>query len=455
MENQHMTTNIGKRTVVNIFVGLFLQAAIALAFESGGIVSGTIAKFLLNTENVKWIFLLYGPLIAARGDIAVLAGKLGTGLHLGSVKPSFRNNTLTYKSLLASTITIAILDGFLIGVVTYVINLIIFPKGISVINPLLFFVVPIIVLTIAVLISVLITSFVSFFTFKKGLNPDVYVVPVVSAVNNILITLIFAIVLIILKPWGGETIIDGETVFAVASNSELLGTYVAILPAVLAIAAVIYIIVKFAREREFKKMLKEASFAIILSVILGSVTGVALSGGEETLIAYPQLLVAFPALIGTLADQLAITANVFITDFSTGYIEPEIKAIKKPKIWASFLGVGAAGAVITMLLCLIGSFITWNTFDVKWTISLVMIVTVLANSIGFVLVGSLIFILSIFAFKREIDPDNFAIPLASCLADLSCAGLIIALSFLILPGVGDHETSIESIKTMISVSVVR
>ena len=450
-----MASNIGKRTIVNIFLGIFLQAMIALIFESGGIVSGTIANFLLNTENVKWIFLLYGPLIAARGDIAVLAGKLGTGLHLGSIKPSFRNNTSTYRSLIASTITIAILDGFMIGIVTYIMNLIIYPIGIRNYNPLLFFVIPIIVLSITVIIATQIISLIAFLTFKRGLNPDVYVVPVVSAINNILITLIFAVVLIIFKPWGGEIIINDETVFAVATNKELLGTYIGIIPSTLAIVAVIYIIVKFAKEYEFKKMMKEAFIAIVLSVILGTITGVALSSGEEALIAYPQLLVALPAFIGTLADQVSISANVFITDFSTGYFDPKISSIKEPKLWASFLGIGSAGAVITILLCLIGSFISWNSIELFWHIPLVMIVTVLANIISFVIVGSLIFALSIFAFRREIDPDNFAIPLASCLADLTCAGLIIVFSFLILPDVGNHEAELEVVKSLVTASLFK
>ncbi len=425
-------TNIRQKTAVNLFFGIFLQAMIALVFESGGIVSGTIAKFLLETEHVKWIFLIYGPLLAARGDIAVLAGKLGTGLHLGSVKPSFRDNTDTYKSLLASTFTIAIVDGILVGVVTYSMNLILFPVGIRVLNPLLFFVIPIIVMGLVSILSAIITSAVSFFTFKKGLNPDVYVVPIMSAVNNILITVIFATVLIVLKPWGLLTNVGESSVYEIANTRDLRGTYIGLIPVALIIAGLIYVFFKNYREREYQKMMKEAIIAIVLSVVLGSITGVILSQGEEALLAYPQLLIVFPALIGTLADQVAITANVFITDFSSGLTDPEIKSAKEPKVWASFLGIGTAGIIITLLLSLIGSVILWGSIDKLWTIPLVMIVTVLANVIGYLIVGSLIFLLVIFAFKKELDPDNFAIPLAACLADLICAGAIIIFSILIL-----------------------
>ena len=166
------TSSLGKKTVVNLFFGIFLQAMIALAFDSGGIVSGTIASVAMNTQQIKWILLIYGPLLAARGDIAVLAGKLGTGLHLRAsssnscdyYKPTFRKNTPVYRSLVASTLTIAMLDAFLVGIVTYIMNLITFPADLKVYDPTLFFVIPMIVMAIAALISTQITSAVSFFT---------------------------------------------------------------------------------------------------------------------------------------------------------------------------------------------------------------------------------------------------------------------------------------------------
>ena len=74
-----------------------------------------------------------------------------------------------------------------------------------------------------------------------------------------------------------------------------------------------------------------------------------------------------------------------------------------------------------------------------------MIITVLANVLGFIIVGALIFVLSIFAFRREIDPDNFAIPLTACLADLACAGFIMVFSFIMLPGVaGSHAETLST-----------
>ncbi|MCK5047083.1 MAG: magnesium transporter, partial [Candidatus Heimdallarchaeota archaeon] len=357
------TSSIGKRTAANLFFGIFIQAMIALAFDSGGIISGVIANVAMNTQQIKWILLLYGPLLAARGDIAVLAGKLGTGLHLGTVKPSFRKNTPVYKSLVASTLTIAMLDAFLVGIVTYIMNLLIFPADLKVYNPTFFFVIPILVMTVAALISTQITSAVSFFTYKRGLNPDVYVVPVMSTVNNILITTTFAGVLAVLKPWGWKhplIEVNGQDVFAVAQGNEMLATYIAIIPAILALAGTVYIVMKNRKDHEYSKMMKEAVFAVFASAIIGTITGFILTQGEAALEHYPQLLVAFPALIGTLVDQNAIFANMLITDFSAGYTEPKIQSFRKPEVWTKFLGIGAGGIIITMFLGVIGTFIKWG-----------------------------------------------------------------------------------------------
>lgn len=444
------TSSIGKRTAVNLFFGIFIQALIALAFDSGGIVSGTIANLAMNTQMIKWILLLYGPLLAARGDIAVLAGKLGTGLHLGTVKPTFRKNTPVYRSLVASTLTIAMLDAFLVGIVTYIMNLLIFPVGVKVLNPTLFFVIPMLVMTVAALISTQITSAVSFFTYKKGLNPDVYVVPVMSTVNNILITVTFAGILAVLKPWSRETSnISGiGDFYGPASSSEMIATYIAIIPAILALVGTVFIVMKNRKDYEYQKMMKEAVFAVFASAIIGTITGFILTQGEPALEVYPQLLVAFPALIGTLVDQNAIFANMLITDFSAGYTEPKIQSFRKPEVWTKFLGIGAGGIIITALLGLVGTFIKFKEVriiseelerPIIVLMILVMIVTILANILGFIIVGSLIYVLAIFAFRREIDPDNFAIPLTACLADLACAGFIIVFSFVMLPGVaGSH-----------------
>ncbi|HUT82228.1 MAG TPA: magnesium transporter [Candidatus Bathyarchaeia archaeon] len=421
------TTELGKKTAVNLFFGIFIQALIALTFDSGGIISGTIASIAMNTKQIKWILLMYGPLLAARGDIAVLVGKLGTGLNLGTVKPTFKNNTPAYKSFLASTLTIAMFDAVLIGTVTYVMNLITFPAEYKVLNPTLFYVIPTLVLALAALISTQITSAVSFFTYKKGLNPDIYVVPIMSTTNNILITVIFAGVLFILKPWHVGEATDPFWSPALPGK-EMLPTYIAIIPAILAIAGILYIIMKKRKDHEYRKIMKESVFAVFASALIGTITGVVLTNGEKALDEFPQLLVAFPALINTLVDQTSITANILITDFSTGYVEPKLSSIKKPKVYASFLGIGAGGLLITLLLSLVGTFIKWRFVELKWLTVMVMLVTGLANILGFIIVGFLIYVLAMVAFRKEIDPDNFAIPITACLADLACAGFIIIFS---------------------------
>ncbi|MBN1329887.1 MAG: magnesium transporter [Candidatus Heimdallarchaeota archaeon] len=428
------TMNLGKRTAVNLFFVIFIQALIALLFDSGGLISGTVASIAMNIKQIKWILLMYGPLLAARGDIAVLVGKLGAGLHFGTIKPTFRNNTPAYKGFITSTFTFAIFAAVLIGAITYIINLITFPIEYKVLNPTLFFVIPIIVLALAALISSQITSAISFFTYKKGLNPDVYGVPLMSTINNILITLLFAGTLFVLKPW---TVGDPSADYwlpAKLGSGDMFATYLAIIPAALAFGSIFYIILKNRKDHEYRKIMKESIFAVFASAFIGTITGITLSNSGNVLERFPQLLIAFPALINVLVDQTSIMTNVLITDFSAGYIEPKLSSVKKPKTISSFFGIGLAGIIISLFLGFISTFIKWPFIVYKWHIVIVMLVTCLSNFIGFIIVGLMIYVLTMVAFRKEIDPDNFAVPLTACLADLVCVGLLIALSYgLLLP----------------------
>ncbi|TFG00946.1 MAG: hypothetical protein EU542_07595, partial [Promethearchaeota archaeon] len=353
-----------------------------------------------------------------------------------TVKPTFKDNTKIFDNLLSAVLSIALLDSILVGGITYVMNLIMFGEN-KILNPTLFLVIPTIVLFIAGFLSTRITSAVSFFVYKRGLNPDVYVCPVMSTVNNILVTLIYAGVLAILRPWTVVETAEGK-VYMKAQPNDMILTYVAIIVAVAFIGIIIYVALKNWSDEEYKKMMKECSIAVVFSASIGTVTGVILSSSEEALELYPQLLIVFPALIGTLVDQCAITSNILITNFSAGYIEPELKSAKNPKVISTLLGVGAGGLVNTVLLGFIGTFISigslveihgaWFTFD----IIKVIFVTLMSNVFGFIIVSVLIFLLSILAFKKEWDPDNFSIPLVACLADALCAGFILLLSHLIL-----------------------
>ncbi|MEA2071859.1 MAG: magnesium transporter [Asgard group archaeon] len=431
-----MSKDTGKKLAINMIFGIFLQSMIALFFDTGGIVSGTIANFFMPATQVAWITLMLGPLLAARGDIAVLVGKLGTALHLGVVKPQIRNNTPEYKNLLSAVMTIALLDSVLVGVATYSVNLLTFGEN-KIFNPTLFFVIPIIVLVLAAFFSTIITSLVSFFTYKRGLNPDIYVCPVMSTVNNILIASLYAGVVNIIRPWKRVETPEGLG-YAIAGPDEMLGSYIAIIPAAICVGVVVYIIIRSLKKEDYRKMMKEAMPAVFLSATIGTFTGLVLTRSEEALTRYPQLLIAFPALIGTLVDQCAITSNILITNFSAGYIEPRVISVKEKKVWTTFVGVGLGGLVVTIFLGFIGTFISigdlielygsWFTIDILK----VIVVTLLANIIGFIIVLALIFVLSIIAFRKEMDPDNFAIPLVACLADFLCASFIYVFSLLIL-----------------------
>jgi len=76
-------------------IPMTLSVVGALVFNIGGVFAGRTAV-LLNKVSVflPWIFLVYPLLLTVRGDInGILSSRLGSGLHLGIIKPSWHNNS--------------------------------------------------------------------------------------------------------------------------------------------------------------------------------------------------------------------------------------------------------------------------------------------------------------------------------------------------------------------------
>ena len=73
------------------------QSILSLSFNTLGLLTGTIILLylgILSLEKAPWAIFLYPGILSVRGAIGGLfSGHLGTGLHLGSIKPVLRQNT--------------------------------------------------------------------------------------------------------------------------------------------------------------------------------------------------------------------------------------------------------------------------------------------------------------------------------------------------------------------------
>lgn len=416
-----------KPTVIRIILLIAVQALLALLFDVFGLGAGSIGTFTFleyasRTDPAEvfakagaFIILLYPPLLSSDGGIGVLVSRLGTGLHLGSIKPKILKNTKQYYTLISATLTLGAFNGLWIGVISYLTNLIALGAN-RIPNPLPFFVIPILTLTFASLISSQIASFMAFFMFKRKLNPDIWVYPTMSTVNNILSTLLYAAMISMLKPanWYNES----------GFNTITRGTYFAFIPAFLYLVFISVLVGIKVKNKDYRKILKQAVPIQTVTLTINSLTGGILSKADVALKNISGLFLVYPALIDTLGDEVTIIANTTSTNLALGTIKPKLSAIKDKDLWTNLIGVGLAGFILHIFYGIFGSIFAGDFQH----IGLVLGISLVINVIGFLVVQSLAFLLIIFVFKRGLDPDNLAVPVIAALSNLITSTLLFLLT---------------------------
>ena len=110
-------------------------------------------------------------------------------LHLGLVKPQIRDNTDIYRGLVKSVIIITVLDAIILGIFSFIINLFIGNVGFN--QLLIFLIIPTVACIGAVSISIPITSILAIETYKRGLDPDILVYPILASINDFVVTVFF------------------------------------------------------------------------------------------------------------------------------------------------------------------------------------------------------------------------------------------------------------------------
>ena len=169
---------------------------------------GSIAVgFLLGTVEDIFIILpglivLIPPLMSIRGAIGgAFSARLSTALHLGTVKPQVRNNTSNFKKSFLSAIILTAILPIWIGGLAYLVAFFFTPEILNNWNALLGF---ILIAELSGLLSgflqALITIFLSIVTYRRGLDPDVTVSPILYTTGDLVgvISLVFITQLLIL-----------------------------------------------------------------------------------------------------------------------------------------------------------------------------------------------------------------------------------------------------------------
>jgi mgtE-like transporter len=391
------------------FLSNFGQSLLSLSFNFGGLLAGTLAVYFSVFSLAPWSIALFPGILSVRGAIGGLfSGHLSTDLHLGTVKASYTKNTKTFYLLLRSVIVLALVSGVMIGLGTSIFGIFFWNATFKDFIEILTVVIA--TMGLSVLFVPPITLAVSVISFRRGLDPDVVVYPIISTVSDIIDTLCYVFCL------------------NVFFNVSSFGSYLIWLLDFVFLFIVIYIFVKNFKEKEFAKMIKEFLLTLLSVTFIVNITGSLLVRVSEVIGNRSEVYMVYPALIDTVGDVGSIIGSTVTTKLALGSIKPTFSSMKAHIVEIG--GAWSASLVLFISYAAISSVTSGvNTLGgvLKFTGQL-LITNILAVAIMIFIAYSI----AIFTYRRGLNPDTFVIPIESSLADtVTTAAVLLALALIL------------------------
>ena len=388
--------------------GAFKETLFAYTFDLGGLVAGFIIASQLGIFQLSpWAIAIYPAILSAKGVIGgLLSGRIGTALHLGTVYPRFFRNTKSFYKLIEALLVLTMATSAVMSLVSLVFGSIFWGATFAD----FFDILSVIVATMALgLVLSLVTIKVAFISFKRGLDPDIMVYPVMSTVADIFITICYLVVL---------------NLFFIFSY---VGKYLIIIIGLAYLILVLYIFPKNVGDQTFMKTLKESLFTIMFVAVIVNITGTFLKNISAIVENRREIYMVYPALIDTVGDVGSVVGSTATTKLALGLLAPTFSSIRNHA--RNILSAWAASIVIFVVLAVLSPLMN-NTFSLSTVFNLISILLI-ANFIAITVIVLMSYAISILTFKKGLDPDNFVIPIESSSADSVMSLALLITLFLV------------------------
>ncbi|MCW4020738.1 MAG: magnesium transporter [Candidatus Bathyarchaeota archaeon] len=393
---------------IDRFLEAFKQSLLALSFILGTLFAGYLfVTYSSVFSSAVWVLILYPSILSMRGVISGLfSGRLSTGLHLGTVKPSFTENTRSFHALLYAVITLTLQSSLMIGGTVSLIS--VFLWGAPFLDAVRILSVVIATMGLSLLFVSPVALAASVIAFSYGLDPDVVVYPVMSTFADVADTLCFILAVELLFSLGPF----GPYLIGVLDSAFIL--------------LVLYILAKYGKEREFAVTLKEFFLALVAVTFIVNITGSVLGKIGQVIGSRPKVYFVYPALISTVGAVGSIVGSTATTKLALGTVKSSFAEVKRniPEI----SGTCAASGTLFVFFAVLSSFFTHEVIVFNELLELIAVLLTL-NLLAAPLVSVVAYGVAVLTYKRGLNPDNFVIPFESSLSDsVTTVCLLIVLS---------------------------
>jgi mgtE-like transporter len=383
---------------------MFKETSLAYLFDVAGLLAGFLVAYQLGVFRLSpWALALYPTLISTRVISGLLSGRLSTALHLGTIYPRFSGNTKSFYKLIDAIIVLTLVTSLTVSLISLFFGYLLWGITLADFSAI----VSVMVATLAIgLLFSLVTIKVAFVSFKRGLDPDIVVYPIISTAVSIFITLCYIGVLnlFFFLPYLGRL-----AILAIGFTHVFL---------------VLYLISRDKQEPEFLKTISESLIMLLFVSIMVTLTGTIFKGISNFAENRKEIYTIYPALINMVSNVGSVVGSTANTKLALGLLTPSFSSIKNHT--KNITSAWVASFLMFTVLALISLAVN-RVFSLSSVLNFMVIIW-LSNVIAVIGIALLSYGVSILTFKRGLDPDNFVIPVETSFATIvTSTALLLAL----------------------------
>jgi mgtE-like transporter len=401
-------TRISNGSLSKSFWGMFKENTLAYSFDIAGLIAGFLIAYQLNVFRLApWALALYPALISTRVINGLLSSRLSTALHLGTIHPQFSGNTKSFRNLIHAVIVLTLVTSLTISVISLFVGYWLW--GVTLADFPAIITVMVSTLALGLLFS-LVTIKLAFISFKRGLDPDIVVYPIISTSATIFITICYIGVLnlFFFLPYLGRL-----AILAIGLTHVFL---------------VLYLVARDKQEPEFLKSIRESLLMLMFVALILTLTGTVFKGISRVADNRKEIYTIYPALINMVSDVGSVVGSTANTKLALGLLKPPFSSIKNhtkniSSAWAASLLMFTVVALISLAINRV--FLLSSVLDF-------MLIIWLSNIIAVAGIVILSYGISIITYRRGLNPENFVIPIETSFGTLITSIALLVAILLIL-----------------------
>lgn len=374
-----------------------------LVSSFGDLIAGAVLGSVTGRlEALPGLLILIPPAIGMRGNIfSAMGSRLGTALHLGEFKVSFRRGGVLADNISAATLNTLVMSALMAPMA----RIVSVAFGISAVTTLDFLAISLIGGALSSAVVLVVTVVISIVSARRGWDLD-YVSPPLVTVTGDVVTL--------------------PSLVVASYLAQVRYVTVAVAVGALAVAAGAVGLELWRSSGRVRRIVKESVPVLIIAAGIDMVAGVTLEKRLETFLAFPAFLVMLPAFLENSGSLGAMLAARLASRLHAGLYRPRPHPLEAlPELVLIFI----LSVPVYMALGLSATAISAILGVVRPGVVAMVAVTMAAGAIAIIAAMLVAYYGAVASFRLGLDPDTHGAPLVTSSMDVAAsASLVIVLA---------------------------